>query len=80
MAASQSGRGLGFSEQAILHTVLNLESSDFRHSMPAEDERAQKAGLWQDVYAVRVESRPLYIKLQITNEAWVVVVSFKMGS
>lgn len=80
MAAAQSGRGLGYSEQAILSTVLNLESSDFRHSMLAEDEKARKAGLWQDVYGVRAEGRPLYVKLQITNEAWAVVVSFKMGS
>lgn len=73
VSARKGASDLYLDESDIVDCVLRLEEGHFYKSMKA----ASAKGLFQDVYRVQYQSRPLYVKLQISRQGRAVVVSFK---
>lgn len=69
----QGGNKLGFSETEMLDIVLSLKRSDFIKAMT----HYMNYKIWQDVYTPICNSKPLYIKVQISADNKAVVIDFK---
>ena len=68
-----AARDFGYIEASQLaKSVLALEVKDFCKSMTS----LHDSKLWQDVYRPNVEGIPAYVKVQIVDDA-TVVISFK---
>ncbi len=68
-----AARAFGYIEASQLaQSVLTLEGKDFYKSMTT----LHDSKLWQDVYRPHVEGVPAYVKVQIVDDA-TVVISFK---
>ena len=65
--------GLQLADVHVIEAVLLLNRSDFYKSMPSDE----SPGLWQDVYRTRYRGLELYIKLQINEHGFAVVIQFK---
>jgi hypothetical protein len=74
LTAQASALALGLDDEDIADCVMNcLTEAHFYKTMPAE----KRSGLMQDVYRITYQGRRIYLKLQVSKENWVVVVSFK---
>jgi motility quorum-sensing regulator/GCU-specific mRNA interferase toxin len=71
--AAWEAMALGFDEDDILECVCGLTPQLLHKSMPSE----KRAGMWQDVYRVKLGRRTIYLKLQMEDEELVVVIQFK---
>ena len=73
-SALQGAFALGFLDDDVLDCILHsLAETHFYKTMPSE----KVPGLWQDVYKLRYDGTPVYLKLQIDFNEQSVVISFK---
>jgi hypothetical protein len=74
LTAQSSALDLGLDDEDIADCIMNcLTGAHFYKTMPAE----KRPGLMQDVYRITYQGRCIYLKLQVSEENWAVVVSFK---
>ena len=71
--AAQGAAGLYLDEEGIRSCVLGVEEGDFFKTMAS----VKRPGMSQDVYKCRYVGFAIYLKLQMSQEGWAVIVSFK---
>ncbi|MFC1531205.1 type II toxin-antitoxin system MqsR family toxin [Gemmatimonadota bacterium] len=70
--ALENASSLCFEPRDIRDCVLGLEATDFDRTYPSET----VSETWQDVYKPTYCEVDLYVKVQISHESLVVVISF----
>lgn len=72
-AARRDAEALTFDEDDIVECIGMLAGDDYSHTLAGE----MRPGTFQDVYRKRMHGFPLYIKLQLAEPEWAVIISFK---
>lgn len=65
-----------FEEQDIVSCVLGVREDEFHKTMPSQT----VAGMCQDVYYTTWCGTPVYVKLQISERAETIVISFHQNT
>ena len=73
ISALQGAQQMGLGQEDITECISELQDSHFYKTMPSE----KIPGLWQDVYRVRFLCQRVYLKVQISVQGYVKVISFK---
>jgi len=71
--AAHGAASVYLDEEDIRACVLGLREKNFFKTMPS----VRRPGLAQDVYKCRYAGIPIYLKVQMSRDAWAVVISFK---
>jgi hypothetical protein len=74
--ARRDADALTFDEDDIVECIGTLTGDDYSHTLTSE----KRPGALHDVYRKRLHGFPLYIKLQLTEPDWAVIISFKRDS
>jgi hypothetical protein len=72
--ALKTASDLGFDEEDILECITKeLAETHFYKTMPSET----RPNLMQDVYLITYQGQRLYVKVQVSDDDWVTIISFK---